>query len=53
MTTRNYTPCEDNIARLNAFLDQFPDGGLDPDFDDTADYIDHEFAGFRLNAGHD
>jgi hypothetical protein len=52
MTTRTDTTCEDNIARLNAFLDQFPDGGLDPDFDDTAEYLDREFAGFHLNAEH-
>jgi hypothetical protein len=53
MTTGNHTHCEDNVARLNAFLDQLPDSGLDPDFDDTAEYLDHEFAGLRLNVDPD
>lgn len=53
MTTQNYSICEDNIARLNAFLDEFPDGGLDPDFDDPADYLDREFAGLGLICSND
>jgi len=41
---------EDNIARLNAFLNQYPDG-CDPDFDDEADDIDRQLAGLRLTFG--
>lgn len=39
---------DDNIARLNAFLDQFPES-CDPDFDDQGEYLDRELAGFRAS----
>lgn len=37
---------EDNIARLNAFLDQFPES-CDPDFDNPGEYLDHQLAALR------
>ena len=36
---------DDNIARLNAFLDRFDDT-IDPDFDD-ADELDRQFREFH------
>lgn len=39
---------DDNIARLNAFLDQFPES-CDPDFDDQGESLDRELAQFRAN----
>lgn len=37
---------DDNVARLNAFLDRFPET-CDPDFDDQGDSFDRELATFR------
>lgn len=42
---------EDNIARLNVFLDQFPDGGLDPEFDDATEELERQLAEYRLGFG--
>lgn len=39
---------DDNVARLNAFLDQFPET-CDPDFDDQGEALDRELAGFRTD----
>jgi len=51
MTTLHQPQYESNIDRLNAFLDQFPDG-CDPDFDAGYDDLDREFGHFRdLNDG--
>lgn len=51
MTTHNLTQYESNVDRLNAFLDQFPDG-CDPDFDAAYDDLNREFAHLRnLNDG--
>lgn len=52
MNTLHSTLFASNIDRLNAFLDQFPDG-CDADFDDPADYLDRQLAELRLNAIHD
>ncbi|HUY88246.1 MAG TPA: hypothetical protein VMV10_05905 [Pirellulales bacterium] len=41
---------EANIARLNAFLDQFPDGGCDPDFDESTEELERQFAELRLTS---
>jgi hypothetical protein len=46
MTTVHDITNEANIARLNAFLDQFP-AGCDPDFDDATGELDRQFAEFR------
>lgn len=48
MTTHDLTQYASNIDRLNAFLDQYPDG-CDPDFDDQTDELDRELAEFRSN----
>ena len=42
---------EDNIARLNAFLDQFPEG-IDPDFDDAGEELDRQCAELRPAINH-
>lgn len=46
MTTFHDTSGEANIARLNAFLDQFP-AGCDPEFDAGYDDLDRQFAPLR------
>jgi len=51
MTTMCDISGEDNIARLNAFLDQFP-VGIDPDFDEAPDELERQFAEFRLTSHH-
>ena len=46
MTTYHDTRGEDNIARLSAFLDQFP-GCIDPEFDEATEELDRQFAELR------
>jgi len=51
MTTMCDISGEDNISRLNAFLDRFP-AGCDPDFDAGYDDLDRDFSQLRdLNDG--
>lgn len=51
MTTMCDLSGEDNISRLNAFLDQFP-AGCDPDFDEAPDELERQFDEFRLAHNH-
>ena len=51
MTTLHDIAAEANIARLNAFLDRFPED-IDPDFDDAGDELDRQFAELRLAINH-
>lgn len=51
MTTSHDITAEANIARLNAFLDRFPEG-IDPDFDDDGEELDRQFAELRLPINH-
>jgi len=46
MTTLNHNAAEANIARLNAFLDQFPES-IDPDFDDASEELECQLEEFR------
>ena len=46
MTALHSTHYASNIDRLNAFLDQFPEG-CDSDFDDPAAELDRQLAEFR------
>ena len=50
MTTSHDIAAEDNIARLNAFLDQFE--GIDPDFDDAGDELECQLAEYRHSISH-
>lgn len=49
MTTSRDAFSEDNVARLNAFLDQFPES-IDPEFDDAGEDLDRQFAELCLTA---
>lgn len=46
MTALHDITAEASIARLNACLDQFPEG-IDSDFDDASEELDRQFAAFR------
>jgi hypothetical protein len=50
MTAFHDYRADDNIARLNAFLDQFP-SGIDPEFDESNDELERQFAELRLTFG--
>ena len=48
MTTLNHSHFTDTTSRFLALLDQFPDDGIDPDFDDSAEELARQFAELRM-----
>ena len=49
MTTLNRSHFIDTASHFLALLDQFGDGGLDPDFDDAHDELERQFAELRMS----
>ncbi|HVX09906.1 MAG TPA: hypothetical protein VHC22_01775 [Pirellulales bacterium] len=46
MTITRNSYGDNNVGRLNAFLDQFPES-CDPDFDDQGEQLDRQLAAIR------
>jgi hypothetical protein len=52
MLTFNQTHFTDSTSRFLALLDQLPDGGIDPAFDDGAEELERQFAELRMTLDH-